>query len=159
MCSVESLLKFTMDKEGDDGVSDARRTDVLRSGAKFAVLGGLGSERGRLELSRDLNAVISAPSSKISAIIKPEDVGRDPITASGTDIRTHCCLLWPFRAVGLPFIADGLPGCIEDESHWNGFPLLLLVDDTPVDFGEPEDCGRRADNLLGDPPGVTVFGN
>jgi hypothetical protein len=50
-----------------------------------------------------------------------------------SEIRTEVCRRWPLRELGLPFKAEGLPDCIGDESHWNGLPLLLRVEDAPVD--------------------------
>ena len=92
-----------------------------------------------------------------------DDVGeRERLMHGGTAIRTHCCLRCPFLAVGLPFIAEGLPVRIGDQSHWNGFSLLLLVEDTPVNLGDSgglgSDCDsfrQRATGIFRVPPGVT----
>lgn len=89
-----------------------------------------------------------------------------PRIVGASEMRTQFCLLWPLRARGLPFSADGFPVSSSAGSHWNGFPLLLLVDETLVDaledwrLGNPSfpETSRRTENLLrsaGEPLGDT----
>jgi hypothetical protein len=82
-------------------------------------------------------SVLSSPPSSLMRLIKVEglddrlrEAAAGPRT-TGVNVlmRTQFCLLWPLRALGLPFRALGFADMLSlFESHWNGLPLLLRAE-------------------------------
>lgn len=130
-----SRAKLLSERVGELGVNEARSVLglSLTSGAKVETLGGRGRARvpgnPSTDGGRSHSLSCSGDSSAISAIEGLGDGRREPIIVGDSDIRTQLERRWLFRALGLPFRAEGLPDCIGDGSHWNGLPLLLRVEE------------------------------
>jgi hypothetical protein len=126
----------TRGRVGDVGVSEAHN-DVevnFNSGAKVEELSGVGSERVfEKPKPRPAGWLAEAPSvASPSLFIENDGLGvrrGEPCIMGTGEIRTLFFRRWPWRALGLPFNAEGLPlGESGVESHWKGLPPLLLED-------------------------------
>lgn len=102
-----------MFKIGDVEVKDARRVEMRRCGAKTEALGGR-DRRDWFDTKGKPPIGFSQPASDGSSSIPCMILGLVGLLGGGpricgvsVDMRTQFCLLWPLRAFGLPFSAEG----------------------------------------------------